>query len=127
MSENERRGQAFVPLYLLGPTLREVLDSLYGGSREALVLRALQSAGPVTLSAITRRCSASERAVRNDRKTGWIRAILARYREAGLVIEKNWGNRITFQLDESAPAVALLRELQGHTQAWKGSTPPRPE
>ena len=114
-SEREEKGDlgsVLVPIYLFGPTLREILDSLFGRSREALVLHALLAEGPVTLTAITRYCSAGERAIRNNQKTGWIRAILSRYRDAGLVIEKNWGNRITFQLEESAPAVAFLRELK---------------
>ena len=55
---------------------------------------------------------ASERAIRNEPGGGWLRAILLRYRDAGIVLEKDLGNRITYELVESSPAVALLRELQ---------------
>jgi hypothetical protein len=105
-------GRILVPTYLLGPTLRSSIAALYGGSREARVIHALLSSGPLTLAEICRRCLASERAIRNDGRTGWIRAILNRYREAGILTERDTGNRITYELVESAPAVVLLRELQ---------------
>ncbi|HEV2138528.1 MAG TPA: hypothetical protein VGR53_06770 [Nitrososphaerales archaeon] len=111
MQENSV-GRAFVPIYLLGPMLRETLHILYGKSREAMVLSALLASGPLTLSALARACLAGERAIGNAGKAGWIRAILQRYRDAGILIERNRGNRITYELVESAPTVALLRELQ---------------
>ena len=66
----------------------------------------------MTLTAISRACSASERAIRSDGKTGWVRSILSRYRDAGLVTERDFGNRITYQLVETALPVTLLREME---------------
>jgi hypothetical protein len=88
------------------------LRVLYGGSRETKVLQALLLSGPLSLAGLSRRCMASERAIRNDPRGGWIRAILIRYRDAGLVLERDLGNRITYELVESSPAVVLLRELR---------------
>lgn len=103
---------ALVPVFLLVPVLRQSLLDLYGGSREAQVLKSLLSSGPLTLSALCRLCSASERAVRRDGRTGWIRAILLRYWDSGIVVEKDLGNRITYELSTMSSAVALLRELR---------------
>lgn len=103
---------ALVPVFLLGPVLRQALLDLYGGSREAQILDALLSSGPLTLSALCRICSASERAVRREGRTGWIRAILLRYRDSGIVVERDLGNRITYELAATSSAVGLLRELR---------------
>ena len=112
MSAYERASVA-VPLYLLGPGLRDAIDSLYGQSREARVLDTfLTSRGPVTLSCIARLCSAGERSIRNDGRGGWLRALLVRYRDCGVLVEKASGNRITYELNEASPAVALLREMR---------------
>ena len=103
---------ALVPVFLLGPVLGQSLFELYGRSREAQVLEALLSSGPLTLSALCRLCSASERAVRKEGRTGWIRVILQRYRDSGVVIEKDMGNRMTYELAATSTAVSLLRELR---------------
>ena len=105
-------GRVFVPIYLFGPTLCDSLQLLYGQSREAKVLDALLSSGPLTLSGLCLLCSASERAVRKEGRTGWIRAILLRYRDSGIVVEKDWGNRITYELAADSSAVSLLRDLR---------------
>ena len=111
-------GRMLVPTFLLGPTLRSSLQLLYGGSRENRVIKALLSSGPVSLTEISRRCMASERSIRSEPKGGWIRAILLRYRDVGIVLEKDFGNRITYELVESSPAVSLLRELQNLGTGW---------
>lgn len=103
-------GRALIPTFVFGPTLRDALVILYGSSREARVLSALLAAGPLTLSDLARRCGASEHAIRADR-AGWIRAIVVRYRDFGIVTEEDRGNKITYELVESTIAVALLREL----------------
>ena len=110
--EEGSAGRLLVPVYLLGPGLREAIETLYGRSREMTILRALRGKGPMTLTAISRACSASERAIRKDGKTGWVRSILSRYKDAGLVTERDFGNRITYQLVETAPPVMLLREME---------------
>jgi hypothetical protein len=110
--EDEMLGRAFLPIILFAPSLRRAWRILYGHSRETVVLEALLTLGPTTLSRLAMECSASERAIRRDGRVGWIRAILERYRAAGILREQDHGNRITYELVESAPEVALLRELQ---------------
>jgi hypothetical protein len=109
--EDEMLGRAFVPIILFIPSLRRAWHVLYGHSRETMVLSALLAIGPATLSPLAVACSASERAIRRNGREGWIRAILDRYRDAGILKERDYGNRITYELVESAPEVALLREL----------------
>lgn len=71
----------------------------------------MSSGAPVTLSGIARFSSAGERAIRRDGKGGWLRSLLARYRDCGIMIEKAKGNRVTYELNEASPAVALLRDM----------------
>ena len=108
----EPHANVLIPVFLLGPLLRQSLQDLYGGSREARVLDALLTSGPLTLSGLCRQCSASERAVRMGGHTGWLRAILLRYCELGVVVERDMGNRITYELVASSATVSLLRELK---------------
>lgn len=109
---------ALAPVIMLGPTLSSVWATLYGCSRETTVLNAFLVHGRLSLSALARACGASERAVRRADRcgggagTGWLRGILDRYRDAGLLIEKDRGNSITYELNDASPTVALLRELR---------------
>lgn len=118
MQEDELLGQAFAPVILLGPALRRVWSSLYGQSRETRVLNALLLNKRLTLSALARECGASERSVRKGgtgaagERTGWLRRTLEGYRDAGIAIERREGNRIVYELNESSPAVVLLKEIR---------------
>lgn len=118
MIEEELIGRSFAPVILLGPALRRVWGTLYGGSRESMVINALLSEKRLSLSRLARTCGASERAVRREdrcggsTRVGWMRAILDRYRDAGVVVESDRGNSITFELNEASPVVALLREIR---------------
>jgi hypothetical protein len=105
-------GKAFVPIILFSPSLRRAWRVLHGHSRETKVLEAILTLRPATLTGLATACHAGERAIRRDGRAGWIRAILERYRDAGILKERDHGNRVTYELVESAPEVALLRELQ---------------
>jgi hypothetical protein len=124
--EEELFGRAFAPVILMGPALRGVWGALYGGSRESKVLNALLADGPLTLSALATRCGASERSVRRPslpggEREGWLRAVVERYRDAGIVTERRGGCMIVLQLNEMSPAVALLRAIRLVPEAPPGT------